>query len=81
MEIEDFYLFLFAPVILASELQKTLDDVNLRLFCLASSKNDVRSDVKVMKRAALKTRHDLSELEEEKQRQVCWSYLLVTVAY
>lgn len=51
-------------------MQKGLDNLNLRLCYLLSAEQDVRSDVKIMKRAALKTRQDLSVQEQEKQRQV-----------
>lgn len=54
----------------ASALQTELDNLNLRVFYLLNSQEDVQSDVKVMKRAALKTRQDLTTQELEKQRQV-----------
>ncbi|XP_067928587.1 coiled-coil domain-containing protein 40-like [Watersipora subatra] len=53
----------------ASVMQKELDNINIRLFCLMNSQSDVRSDVKVMKRAALKTKQDLTEQEQKKQMQ------------
>ena len=63
-------LFLFS-LFAATTLQTELDNLNMRVFYLLNSRDDVQSDVKVMKRAALKTKQDLTVQELEKQRQVC----------
>lgn len=55
---------------LVSDVQKEVDNLNARVFYLLYSHDDIKSDVKVMKRAAQKTRGDIQRQEEDKQRQV-----------
>lgn len=42
----------------------------LRLYYLASAKDNVRSDISVMRRAAEKVEAEVAKAEQEKQRQV-----------
>ena len=51
------------------ELRAELENVNLRLFYLENAKNDVRSDIAVMKRAAEKAESEVLRKEESKRVQ------------
>ena len=55
---------------LGSELQAEVENLALRLFYMESAKEDVRSDIAVMKRAAEKAETEVAKSETEKQKQV-----------
>ena len=52
-----------------AELRAELENINLRLFYLENAKNDVRSDIAVMKRAAEKADSEVLKKEESKRIQ------------
>ncbi|GFO16023.1 coiled-coil domain-containing protein 40 [Plakobranchus ocellatus] len=52
-----------------SELQSEVENLALRLFYMENAKEDVRSDISVMRRAAEKVESEVSKAESEKQRQ------------
>ncbi|XP_059157116.1 coiled-coil domain-containing protein 40-like isoform X2 [Physella acuta] len=52
-----------------SELQSEVENLALRLYYLASAKDNVRSDISVMRRAAEKVEAEVAKAEQEKQRQ------------
>ena len=47
-----------------------MENLALRLFYMESAKEDVRSDIAVMKRAAEKAETEVAKTETEKQKQV-----------
>lgn len=49
----------------------------LRLFYMTNAKEDVRSDIAIMRRAAEKAETEVSKAEIEKQRQVRFIYTLL----
>lgn len=51
------------------ELRAELENINLRLFYLDNAKNDVRSDIAVMKRAAEKAESEVLKKEDSKRIQ------------
>ena len=53
-----------------SELQAEVENLALRLFYMENAKEDVRSDIAVMRRAAEKADSEVSKAELEKQKQV-----------
>ncbi|KAK6170441.1 hypothetical protein SNE40_018834 [Patella caerulea] len=53
----------------SSELQAEVENLALRLFYMKNAKEDVRSDINVMRRAAEKAESEVSKAEIEKQRQ------------
>ena len=53
-----------------ADLRAELENINLRLFYLENAKNDVRSDIAVMKRAAEKAESEVLKKEESKRVQV-----------
>jgi chromosome segregation ATPase len=53
----------------AAELQGEVENLNLRLFYMDNAKEDVRSDIAVMRRAAEKVESEVSKAESEKQKQ------------
>jgi len=53
----------------ADALRAELENINLRLFYLENAKNDVRSDIAVMKRAAVKAEAEVLKMEESKRLQ------------
>ena len=55
---------------LGSELQGEVENLALRLFYMQNAKEDVRSDIAIMKRAAEKAETEVTKAEIEKQRQV-----------
>ena len=55
---------------LGSELQGEVENLALRLFYMQNAKEDVRSDIAIMKRAAEKAETEVAKAEIEKQRQV-----------
>jgi len=52
-----------------AELRAELENINLRLFYLENAKNDVRSDIAVMKRAAEKAESEVLKKEDSKRVQ------------
>ncbi|GFR74317.1 coiled-coil domain-containing protein 40 [Elysia marginata] len=52
-----------------SELQSEVENLALRLFYMENAKEDVRSDISVMRRAAEKVESEVSKAETQKQRQ------------
>ncbi|KAK3598746.1 hypothetical protein CHS0354_028798 [Potamilus streckersoni] len=52
-----------------SELQAEVENLALRLFYMQNAKEDVRSDIAIMKRAAEKAEAEVARAETEKQRQ------------
>ena len=69
--------------LLGAELQGEVENLALRLFYMQNAKEDVRSDIAIMKRAAEKAETEVAKAEIEKQRQVtelfeflCLLYLL-----
>jgi len=59
------------PFIAAATMQKELENLNIRVFYFLNCKEDVESDVKVMRRATLKTRKNLEKSELAKKEQAC----------
>lgn len=53
-----------------------MENLSTRLFYMKNAKEDVRSDIAVMKRAAEKAEVEISQSEIDKQRQV--SYIIVS---
>jgi len=51
------------------ELRAELENISLRLFYLENAKNDVRSDIAVMKRAAEKADAEVLKKEDSKRIQ------------
>ena len=51
-------------------LQTEVENLATRLFYMMNAKEDVRSDIAVMKRAAEKAEYEVSLAEMSKQRQV-----------
>lgn len=58
-----------------SELRSELENLALRLFYMENAKEDVRSDISVMRRAAEKVESEVSKAEMEKQKQASASIL------
>ena len=54
----------------AADLLAEVENLALRLYYMESAKNDVRSDIAVMKRAAEKAEMEVAKSEMEKQKQV-----------
>jgi len=52
-----------------ADLRAELENISLRLFYLENAKNDVRSDISVMKRAAEKAESEVLKKEESKRVQ------------
>lgn len=52
-----------------ADLRAELENISLRLFYLENAKNDVRSDIAVMKRAAEKAESEVLKKEESKRIQ------------
>ncbi|XP_076453125.1 coiled-coil domain-containing protein 40-like [Babylonia areolata] len=52
-----------------AELQGEVENLALRLFYMDNAKEDVRSDIAVMRRAAEKVESEVSKAEAEKQKQ------------
>ncbi|XP_060084117.1 coiled-coil domain-containing protein 40-like [Ylistrum balloti] len=52
-----------------SELQSEVENLALRLFYMQNAKEDVRSDIAIMRRAAEKAETEVSKSEIEKQKQ------------
>ena len=59
-------------LIVAAELQQEVENLALRLHYVNNAKEDVRSDIAVMKRAAERADVEVSQAEAQKQKQV-WS--------
>lgn len=53
----------------AAELQGEVENLALRLFYMQNAKEDVRSDIAIMRRAAEKAETEVAKAEIEKQRQ------------
>ena len=53
-----------------SELQSEVENLALRIYYLENAKEDVRSDIAVMRRAAEKADTEVAKAESEKHRQV-----------
>ena len=53
-----------------AELMQEVENLALRLFYMEAAKEDVRSDIAVMKRAAEKADVEVSKAEIDKQKQV-----------
>ena len=58
------------PYTTGSELQQEVENLALRLFYMENAKEDVRSDIAVMRRAAEKADTEVSKAELDKQKQV-----------
>ena len=54
-----------------AQLQAEVENLALRLFYMDNAKEDVRSDIAVMKRAAEKAESEVVKSEMDKQQQVC----------
>jgi len=54
----------------ATELQGEVENLALRLFYMQNAKEDVRSDIAIMRRAAEKAETEVNKAETEKQKQV-----------
>lgn len=54
----------------AAELQQEVENLALRLFYVNNAKDDVRSDISVMKRAAERADVEVNQAETRKQKQV-----------
>ena len=52
-----------------SDLQAEVENLSLRIFYMMNAKDDVRSDIAVMKRAAEKAETEVAKTEIEKQKQ------------
>ncbi|KAL5017966.1 hypothetical protein ScPMuIL_003688 [Solemya velum] len=52
-----------------SELQSEVENLALRLFYMQNAKEDVRSDISIMRRAAEKAETEVTKSEMEKQKQ------------
>lgn len=59
----------------AADLQQEVENLALRLFYVNNAKDDVRSDINVMKRAAERADTEVSAAESHKQKQVNFSDL------
>lgn len=59
-----------------SELQQEVENLALRLFYMENAREDVRSDISVMKRAAEKADTEVSKAELDKQKQVSLDQIL-----
>ena len=57
------------PSISGSELQTQVENLALRLFYVENAKEDVRSDISVMRRAAEKADTEVAKAEQLKQKQ------------
>ena len=57
-------------LIVAAELQQEVENLALRLHYVNNAKEDVRSDIAVMKRAAERADVEVSQAEAQKQKQV-----------
>lgn len=53
----------------AAELQQEVENLALRLFYVNNAKDDVRSDIAVMKRAAERADAEVAEAESSKRQQ------------
>ncbi len=67
LHVESLILFVFA--VTGSELQSEVENLALRLFYMENAKEDVRSDISIMKRAAEKAETEVSKAETRKQKQ------------
>lgn len=56
--------------LIAAELQQEVENLALRLFYVNNAKDDVRSDISVMKRAAERADTEVVQAESHKQKQV-----------
>lgn len=56
-------------LVVGAELQGEVENLALRLFYMQNAKEDVRSDIAIMRRAAEKADTEVSKAEVEKQRQ------------
>lgn len=63
-------LYAFALRYIGSELQTEVENLALRLFYMENAKEDVRSDIAIMRRAAEKAETEVAKAEVEKQKQV-----------
>lgn len=64
----------FCSVLTGSELQGEVENLALRLFYMQNAKEDVRSDIAIMRRAAEKAETEVSKAEIEKQKQVSYCF-------
>lgn len=71
MSIGYIYLFISLSVFIASALQTELENLSLHLFYMTNAKEDIRSDIAVMRRAAEKADSEVATAEMDKQKQVC----------
>ena len=62
-------LFLF----IANELQTEVENVASKLLYMEAAKDDVRSDISILKRAADKAEAEAMKAQIEKKRQVTFS--------
>lgn len=57
-------------MLVAAELQQEVENLALRLFYVNNAKDDIRSDISVMKRAAERADVEVNQAESRKQKQV-----------
>ena len=62
-------MLLFVLLCTGSDLQAEVENLSLRIFYMMNAKDDVRSDIAVMKRAAEKAESEVAKTEIEKQKQ------------
>ena len=62
--------FIVIYLFTGSELQAEVENLALRLFYMQNAKEDVRSDIAIMRRAAEKADTEVAKAEIEKQKQV-----------
>lgn len=60
----------FNPHFLASDLQSEVETIAASLLYMESAKEDVRSDISIIKRAAEKADTEVSNAQADKKRQV-----------
>jgi hypothetical protein len=68
---EESFLLFSGCVVTGADLMQEVENLALRLFYMEAAKEDVRSDIAVMKRAAEKADVEVAKAELEKQKQVC----------
>ena len=60
---------------LVQELRSEVENLASRVLYMQEAKEDVRSDISVMKRAAEKAHGEVTQAEQLKKKQVCvWHY-------
>ena len=57
---------------LVQELRTEVENLASRVLYMQEAKEDVRSDIAVMKRAAEKAHGEVTEAEQLKKKQVLW---------